>query len=108
MSTKKKDLGESFLHGGELLGDEDEDSDSLLADELRGMYRNRLKDMEEVEEKREEAHRVRSMGFFSHQPRQIVNSDLLNIRSLTVKFKMFEHENRNCFTPADKQCSMGR
>lgn len=39
--------------------EEDDDSDSLLADELRGMYRNRLKDMEEVEEKREEAHRVR-------------------------------------------------
>jgi len=63
MSTKKKDLRESFLHGGELLGDEEEDSDSLLADELRGMYRGRLKEMEEVEEKREEAHQVRSMGF---------------------------------------------
>lgn len=76
MSTKKKDLGESFLHGGELLGDEEEDSDNLLADEFRGMYRNRLKDMEEVEEKREEAHRVRTMGFYSHQPRQIVNNNL--------------------------------
>lgn len=59
MSTKTKDLGESFLLGGDLLGelDEDSDSDSLLADELRGMYRNRLKDMEEIGEKREEAHR---------------------------------------------------
>ena len=76
MSTKTKDLGESFLHGGELLGDEEEDSDNLLADEFRGMYRNRLKDKEEVEEKREEAHRVRSMGFYTHQPRQIVNNNL--------------------------------
>lgn len=71
MSTIKKDLGESFLQSGELLGDEDDDSDSLLADELRGMYRNRLKDMEQVEEKREEAHRVRIMGFYSHRPRQM-------------------------------------
>ena len=67
MTTKRKDLGESFLQSGELLGDEDDDSDSLLADELRGMYRNRLKDMEEVEEKREEAHRVRVMRFCSHR-----------------------------------------
>ena len=71
MSTKAKDLGESFLQGGELLGDDDSDSDSLLADELRGMYRNRLKDMEEVEEKREEAHRVRSVLFYSHRPRKM-------------------------------------
>ena len=71
MSTKKKDLGESFLHGGELLGDEEEDSDNLLADELRGMYRSRLKDMEEVEDKREEAHRVRSVGFYFHRLRLI-------------------------------------
>lgn len=65
MSTKTKDLGESFLQGGDLLGelDEDSDSDSLLADELRGMYRNRLKDMEEIGEKREEAHRVSSLRF---------------------------------------------
>ena len=65
MSTKTKDLGESFLLGGDLLGelDEDSDSDSLLADELRGMYRNRLKDMEDIGEKREEAHRVRSLRF---------------------------------------------
>lgn len=59
MSSRTKDLGESFLQSGELLDDEDDDSDSLLADELRGMYRNRLKDLEEVDEKREEAHRVR-------------------------------------------------
>jgi len=59
MSSRTKDLGESFLESGELLDDEDDDSDSLLADELRGMYRNRLKDLEEVDEKREEAHRVR-------------------------------------------------
>ena len=57
MSSRTKDLGESFLQSGEL--DEDDDSDSLLADELRGMYRNKLKDMDKVEEKREEAHRVR-------------------------------------------------
>jgi len=57
MSSRTKDLGESFLESGELLDDEDDDSDSLLADELRGMYRNRLKDLEEVDEKREEAHR---------------------------------------------------
>lgn len=48
-----------MLQSGADLLEEDDDSDSLLADELRGMYRNRLKDMEEVEEKREEAHRVR-------------------------------------------------
>lgn len=71
MSTKKKDLGESFLQRGELLGDEDSDSDSLLADELRGMYRNRLKDMEEVEEKREEAHRVGIIQIYSHRPRRM-------------------------------------
>ena len=59
MSSGTKDLGESFLQSGELLDDEDDDSDSLLADELRGMYRSRLKDLEEVDEKREEAHRVR-------------------------------------------------
>lgn len=88
MSTKTKDLGESFLHGGELLEDEEGDSDSLLADELRGMYRNRLKGMEEVEEQREEAHRVRSTGFSSHRPRQVVNNNLINIRSLAIKFKI--------------------
>lgn len=59
MTSRTTNLGESYLQSGELLTDEDDDSDSLLADELRGMYRNRLKDMEEVEEKREEAHRVR-------------------------------------------------
>ena len=59
MSSRTKDLGESLLQSGADLLEEDDDSDSLLADELRGMYRNRLKDMEEVEEKREEAHRVR-------------------------------------------------
>ena len=58
MTSRTTNLGESYLQSGELLTDEDDDSDSLLADELRGMYRNRLKDMEEVEEKREEAHRV--------------------------------------------------
>ena len=70
MTSTTKDLGEGFLHSGELLGDEDDDSDSLLADELRGMYRNRLKNMEEVEEKREEAHRVRIVRFYSHRPRR--------------------------------------
>lgn len=59
MTSRTTNLGESYLQSGELLTDEDDDSDSLLADELRGMYRNRLKDMEEVEAKREEAHRVR-------------------------------------------------
>ena len=80
MSTKKKDLGESFLHGGELLGEEDDDSDSLLADELRGMYRNRLKDMEEVEEKREEAHRVRNMRFFP--------TDLVRCKHKLIKYSI--------------------
>lgn len=57
MTSRTKDLGESYLQSDELL-DEDDDSDSLLADELRGMYRSRLKDLEEVDEKREETHRV--------------------------------------------------
>ena len=63
MTSRTTNLGESYLQSGELLTDEDDDSDSLLADELRGMYRNRLKDMEEVEEKREEAHKVRTVRF---------------------------------------------
>lgn len=57
MTSRTKDLGESYLQSDELL-DEDDDSDSLLADELRGMYRSRLKDLEDVDEKREETHRV--------------------------------------------------
>lgn len=57
MTSRTKDLGESYLQSDELF-DEDDDSDSLLADELRGMYRSRLKDLEEVDEKREETHRV--------------------------------------------------
>lgn len=66
MSIKKKDLGESFLYGGELFGDEEEDSDNLLVDEFRGMYWNRFKNMEEVEEKREEVYWVRFMGFYCY------------------------------------------
>ena len=58
MTSVTKDLGESFLQSGKLLS-EDDDSDSVLADELRGMYRNKLKDMDKVDEKRDEAHRVR-------------------------------------------------
>lgn len=57
MTSRTKDLGESYLQSEEL-SDEGEDTDTLLAEELRGMYRNRLKDMEEVDEKRDEAHRV--------------------------------------------------
>lgn len=56
MTSRTKDLGESYLQSEEL-SDEGEDTDTLLAEELRGMYRNRLKDMEEVDEKRDEAHR---------------------------------------------------
>ena len=59
MTSRTKDLGESYLHSVELTEEGDHEDDTLLAEELRGMYRNRLKDMEEVDEKREEAHRVR-------------------------------------------------
>ena len=60
MTSRTKDLGESFLQRRETLVDE-EDSDSLLVDELRGMYRSRLKEIEDVEEKREEVHRVKKL-----------------------------------------------
>lgn len=57
MTSRTKDLGESYLQSVELTEEGDHEDDTLLAEELRGMYRNRLKDMEEVDEKREEAHR---------------------------------------------------
>lgn len=57
MTSKGKELSRSLLGTDEILED---DSESFqLANELRGMYKNRLKEMEDVDERREEAHKVR-------------------------------------------------
>ena len=99
MTSRTTNLGESYLQSGELLTDEDDDSDSLLADELRGMYRNRLKDMEEVEEKREEAHRVRKRAILSAATTYDVNKTV-NL-SLSIRSKIENlYRTRNCYTIA--------
>ena len=89
MTSRTKDLGESYLQSEEL-SDEGEDTDTLLAEELRGMYRNRLKDMEEVDEKRDEAHRVGYLRLFGcalaimRNPNKM-ETNLPNMESLQLK-----------------------
>lgn len=101
MNVNRNDLGDSFLQSGELvLSDEDEDSDSLLADEIRGMYRNKLKGMDEVEEKREEAHKVR---YFPPTTKDVNINFILNIRSFAVNILFIEHEFVTKYKSVDRQ-----
>ena len=61
MTSTRAQLGESGLLAGDddLLDEDFDDVEGIqLASELRGMFKSRLKEMDAVDEKREEAHKV--------------------------------------------------
>ena len=57
--------GRTTIRAGEVSSDEEQDTDTALANEFRGLYKSRLKEMQSVEEQREETHRVSDLFSFA-------------------------------------------
>jgi hypothetical protein len=58
MSTRRGEIGEDPLRRPLNFDVDDDDLDSDLGEELRGIYKHRLKEMESVDVKRDDAQRV--------------------------------------------------
>lgn len=63
MSIRRAENGDYSLRKHLNFDLDEDDLDSDLGDELRGMYKHQLKEMESVEAKREDAQRVSFKSF---------------------------------------------